>query len=191
MATLNLVKTGVHTIIPTDTSPVDIALPGDAVKLASAYPLVQVRETRLGSELGATAYLFDASTLRIEFKVTPLPAGEEIVVRWYVFDIENLGDEIKEVLFRLQGILGYLGENLVQDLITSDQSGNITQYRMRVFDSKANAENAVLNKVDGSPLDMGEQRRVTVTQNVIKAKNTRSTMRKVLDLILSPTPGVD
>ena len=103
MSVYNLVKTGVQTIVATTTSPVDVTLPGDVVKLGSAYPLIQVRETRLiaGLDNGVTAYLFDDSTLRIEFRPTPLPASEEIVVRWHVFDLENFGDDMKDVLFRL------------------------------------------------------------------------------------------
>ena len=189
MPVYNLVKSGVHTSIPTDTSPVDIALPGEAIKLGSTYPLVQVRETRLGNESGVTAYLFDDETLRIEFKVTPLPAGEEIVVRWYVFDLENFGDDMKEALFRLQTILAVLGENMIQDLIASDSSGNLLQYRVRLFDSKTNALAATFNLKDGSPLETGELKRHTATQDVIKGKNTRSSLRKVLD-ISADTPGV-
>ncbi|MCJ2530755.1 MAG: hypothetical protein LN413_00335 [Candidatus Thermoplasmatota archaeon] len=136
--------------------------------------------------------LNEASQDKIEFDwPDDMQTGETIKVSWEVHDLENLGDDMKDVLFRLQGILGYLGENLVQDLIVSDQAGNLTQYRMRVFQDKATANAATLNLADGSPLETGEQRRTTVTQNVIKAKNTRSTMRKVLDLILSPVPGVD
>ena len=192
MADYNLIKVGTTTIVPTDTSPKNVAFSGAPIKTTSAYPVATISETRLGNELGARVVIKDATSLDIHFKVTPLPAGEEIVVSWYVFDIENLGDDIKEVLFREQLILGYLGENVLMGNVTLDNQGNFSQYYVRIFDTKENADDATTNLTDPEldALEDGELVRMRFTQTIDRPTNERSDMKRVI-ILKAPTPGVN
>jgi hypothetical protein len=200
VSTYNLVHRGVVTVTVGDVSPKDIALPS-SVKLGSAFVIPSIREARLPDPVldldyrGATIRLLDASTLRLEWNGTlstdPDTGGtESITVAYQVYDLENLGDDLKEILFRLQRALAYLGENVLQDRILYSSSGVMTQYRLRVFDSKAHANAATKDVPDATPLQTGEIARSTVTQDVIAGKNDRRSLAKVLDLLLV-TPGVD
>lgn len=174
-------------------STTSVELAWDGVIAASETIDAEFEVVEHREEQGATVRLIDeASVIKVEVSWDgTLVSGETIDVSYEVFDLENFGDDMKEVLFRLQGILGYLGENLIQDLITHDQGGNLTQYRMRLFDTKANTEAATPDIVLGSPLETGEIRRVLITQTIVKRKNVRAGLRKTLELVLSPTPGVD
>jgi len=188
MADLTLIRSGVETIVPTDTSPVTVAIPGAPIKTSSAYPVATISETRLGNELGARVTIKDATNLEIAFKVTPLPAGEEIVVAWYIYDIENLGDDIKELLFRAQLILGYLGENVLLGNVTLDGQGNFSQYYVRIFQDKAKAESATVNLVDPEldALETGELVRMRFTQTIDRPTNERKDMKRVVILKVAP-----
>jgi hypothetical protein len=132
--------------------------------------------------------LLDENTIRLEWDGT-LAAGETIDAAYEVYDLENLGDDLKELLFREQRVLAYLGENVIQDKILYNNAGVMTQYRLRVFDSKANANGATVDTENPS-LETGELARSTVTQEIVAGKNDRSSLAKVLDLLLT-TPGVD
>lgn len=194
MADYTLIKVGTTTISPTDTSPKNVSFAGAPIKTTSAYPVATVSETRLGNESGARVVIKDATSLDIHFKVTPLPAGEQIVVSWYVFDIENLGDDIKELLFRAQLILGYLGENVLQGNVTLDGQGNFSQYYVRVFQDKAKTDSASVNLDDPEldALEDGELARFRFTQTIAKPDNERSDMKRVVLLKAAPsTYGVN
>jgi hypothetical protein len=136
---------------------------------------------------GACVRILDATHVRLEWNGT-LAAGETIDACFEVFDIENLGDDIKEILFRNERILGYLGENIVQDTLIYDDAGNMTSYRLRVFDSKVNAEAATVDFV--GVLQTGERARVTMTQDINFRKNDRLSLIRVLTDVLV-TPGVN
>lgn len=192
MSDYTLIKVGTTTIVPTDTSPKNVSFSGAPIKTSSAYPVATISETRLGNELGARVLIKDALSLDIHFKVTPLPAGEEIVVSWYVFDIENLGDDLKELLHRAQILLGYLGENVIMGNVSIDGQGNFSQYYVRTFDTKTNADAATTNltdpELDGP--DAGELTRFRFTQTIDRPTNERSAMKRVL-IFKAATPGVN
>ena len=200
MSSYNLVHRGVVTVTVGDTSPKDIALPSP-VKPGSAIVLHTLRESRLPDPVldldyrGATIRLLDANTLRLEWNGTlstdPETGGVETITASYeVFDLENLGDDVKEILFRLQRLLGYQGENALEDGIVYDDAGRKTQFRLRVFDSAASVNAATENIPDGSPLETGELARVTVTQDFDNPRNDRILVAAVRD-VLAATPGVD
>lgn len=132
---------------------------------------------------------------KVEISWTPVAAleatTEQIDVTFEVFDIENLGDDIKELLFRGQLILGHLGENVIQDSIVLDDGGNMVSYRKRIFDSRTNAEAAEADIPDADALATGELSRVKVIQSIEQANNDRDLMTQVVLLKLSPTPGVN
>lgn len=136
----------------------------------------------------ATLRLINATTVRLEWDGA-LAAGETITAMFEVFDFEDAGDDLKRVLFNSQRMLGYLAENMLQDLIIYDDAGNMTQYRMRLFNSKTNAEAATVDIADASPLETGEWARVTVTQDINFQKNDRLSLLKVLTDLIA-TPGV-
>lgn len=136
----------------------------------------------------ATVRVLDANTVRVEWDGT-LAAGETITVAYEVWDISPIGDDIKEILFRLMRALGYLGENCRQDLCQYDDAGNCIQYRLRIFDSRANAEASDLDLPLGSGLQDGEIARAIVTQDIDTGKNDRIDIMQVLDTVIA-TPGV-
>lgn len=143
---------------------------------------------QLPARRGATARLLDADTVRIEWDAQ-LTAGESIVVAWEVYDLDEIGDELLEILFREQRILGELGINMLQDLIVRDDVGNVVQYRVRTFSTKAFAEAATTDIADGSDLEEGELSRRTVTVDVDIRKNDRKLLSSVLDKLMD-TPGL-
>lgn len=194
MSDYTLIKVGTTTIVPTDTSPKNVSFAGAPIKTSSAFPVATVSETRLGNELGARVVIKDATSLDIHFKVTPLPAGEEIIVSWYVYDVENLGDDIKELLFRAQLILGYLGENVIQGNVSIDGQGNFSQYYVRIFDTKTNTDAATTNLTDPEldGLETGELTRFRFTQTIARPENERSAMKRVVIVKAAPsTYGVN
>ncbi len=160
---------------------------GASVKLSAVD---QVRMEWLGGALGAgedlvaeftvvehlltrpaaTIRLLDADTVRVEWDAQ-LEAGESIVVSYEAFDVEDLGDDLKEILFRLQKVLGIQGENSLQDLQTYDQAGNPTSFRVRVFDTQADAEAATVDLPVGDALEDGELSRYLVTLDWSTGRN--------------------
>ncbi len=139
---------------------------------------------------GVRAYLIDETHIGIAWEGGTLEAEEEINVRYEVFDLESIGDDVKELLFRQQRALAYLGENLMQDLITPDDAGNIVSYRLRAFDTSANKALATLNVAAESPLETGEIGRINVTAAYSKTKGDPLSRDFDLEGILEPTPGV-
>jgi len=131
--------------------------------------------------------ILNATTVRLEWDGS-LAAGETIEAHYEVWDIENLGDDVKELLFRLQRMLAYLGENLLQDKIVYDDAGNMVSYRLRLFNSKVNAEAATVDTPGA--FETGELARQTVTQDINFAKNDRLSLIRVLTDLLA-TPGVN
>jgi len=136
---------------------------------------------------GVLVRLLDADTVRVEWDGDPLLAGESIDVSFEVFDIENLGDDVKEILFRQARILSFHGENAIEDLIVYDDAGNPVTYRIRTFDTKANAEAATLEIPDGDPLEVGECSRVGVVQDF----NVETNDRKSIIMTLTKGPKVN
>lgn len=132
----------------------------------------------------------DQDKIEITFVEAAVATGETIEIFWQVFDIENLGDDIKELLFRTQLILGYLGENSVQDAITFDDAGNMVSYRVRIYSSKDNAEAANLDIPDAEDLDVGELIRMKAIQDIDFARNDRNSLIRVV-LLKAATPGVN
>lgn len=137
---------------------------------------------------GATLRLLDANTLRLEWDGA-LAAGETIDCTYEVWDIENLGDDIKELLFRLQKILGIQGENTIQDLQTYDNAGNPTSFRVRVFDTKDDAEAATVDLPEGDGLEDGELSRFKTTLEWVKGRNRPVSILSVRTHLLA-TPDV-
>jgi len=152
----------------------------------AGFEVIEHRE-----EIGATIRLInEAGVDKVEASWDgTLVTDETITISFEVFDLDNFGDDMKEVLFRLQGVLAYLGENLMQDLIQIDNPGNLVSYRMRAFESADKLAAATKDITAGSPLEDGEIRRVDVIQTIVKKKNVRSILEKSLSLV-APTPGV-
>ncbi|HEV3029017.1 MAG TPA: hypothetical protein VG457_15680, partial [Planctomycetota bacterium] len=86
--------------------------------------------------------------------------------------------------------LGYLGENVIQDLLTYDTAGNLVSYRARVFDSEADANAATFDIPEASSLQAGELSRILVTIDIDIANNDRQSLIMTLDKLETPTPGV-
>ena len=150
-----------------------------------SWEVVQNRQPRL-----ATVRLLDANTVRLEWDGT-LVAGEKIVASVEVFDIENLGDSIRELEFRTGMTLNYLGHNLMQDLIVMDKQGNLLSFRLRGFDTEVNLAAATKNIAEVQPLETGERFRTTITQDIRTDRNDRILLLKTLTDLLTPTPGVN
>lgn len=178
----------------------DFALPAP-IKLGSAFLTQACRYRRIGDEYGATVRLFDEETLRMAWYGSPdetegllndesTGLDEIITVAVEVFDLEEMGDELKEILFQGLRVLGYLGENVMQDLLDYDDAGNLVTYRLRVFDTRANCEAATPELPDGQALQTGELARVTMNQDIVPDRNDRELLTRVLTDVLA-TPGVD
>lgn len=138
----------------------------------------------------ATMRLLNATTVELSWDGGALATGETIVAAYDVEDFNDVGNDFKEVLFRLSRVLGYLGENTRQDLITYDDPGNMILYRLRIFDTKAHAESSTINLPDGEDLENGELARVRMTQAILASQNDRTGMIRVLTDLLA-TPGVN
>lgn len=121
---------------------------------------------------GATLKILDDHTLRLEWDGT-LQSGESIDVTYYVFDFDAAADDVKEVLFRLTRILGYMGEACRQDLCIYDDAGNLVQYRVRAFDTAAHATASTPDVPAGSGLETGELARYLVNVDIDKGTNDR------------------
>jgi len=129
---------------------------------------------------GATVRLVDATTVEMSWDGGALLTGETITATYEVFDVEDMGDDLKEILFRLTRLLGYAGENVRQDLLSYDDPGNMIMYRLRVFDTRANAEASTPDLPDGEDLETGELARVRMTQEILASQNDRTGMIRVL-----------
>jgi len=191
MANYSLVQRGVTTVTVGDVSPKDVAL-ASPVKPGSAEVKALIRESRIPAlpdpdltleHRGATVRLLNANTIRIEWNgtlSTDAEAGDEtITVAWQVFDIDDLGDDIKEILFRQLRLLGYAGEAKIQDLCVYDTPGNLVSYRVRVFDTKAHADAATVDLDDAQNLQTGELARYNVTVALEKDENDRVSLKMV------------
>ena len=169
---------------------VELALVGTATRfnttnlpvgefLELAVDLVETKEPKL-----ATVRLVDANNVELAWDGVLQP-GDQIVASVDVFDLEDLGDDIKEILFRQVRLLGYEGENSMQDLIVYDTQGNMLTYRVRTFDSKVNLDGAT--KGATGALETGELSRVTFTQTIVVGKNDRTLATEALtDVLLNP-----
>lgn len=138
---------------------------------------------------GATVRLADATHVNLEWDGGALLAGETIDATYEVWDVEDVGDDLKEILFRLARLLGYNGENVRQDLITYDDPGNMIMYRLRVFDNRTHAEASTPDLPDGEDLETGELARIRMTQEILASQNDRTGMIRVLTDLLD-TPGI-
>jgi hypothetical protein len=152
---------------------------GAAETLDVSWEVIQNRQPR-----HATVRLLDADNVRLEWDGV-LVAGEQIVASVDVFDIENFGDDVKEILFRQLRQLGYMGENSMQDILVFDTQGNLTSYRVRCFDSKTNIDLATPD-VTGA-LETGELSRITFTQQIVVSANDRNlATEKLTDVAANP-----
>lgn len=157
----------------------DAAALGAAETIDVTWEVIQNRQPRQ-----ATVRLLDADNIRLEWDGV-LVAGEQIVASVDVFDIENLGDDIKEILFRQLRILGYLGENSMQDLLVFDKPGNLVTYRVRCFIDKPSIDAATPDI--GGGLEAGELSRITFTQQIVVSANDRNlSTEKLTDLLANP-----
>lgn len=138
----------------------------------------------------ATVRLASDTQVELAWDGGALLAGETITASYDVWDLSNFGNDMKEVLFRLARVLAYHGENTIQDLITYDDPGNVIQYRLRVFDTRAHAEACTPDLPDGQDLETGELARVRMTQEILASQNDRTLLTRVLTDLLA-TPGVD
>lgn len=212
MANLNLAYRTTLTVAHGDADIVDaggglfykeFSIAPTTVKLASTkLDVAGVAESRLPNipepsltleHRGAFVVLQGVSTLRLYWRgalqTDPEAGPEKISAQVELLDLDNIGDELLEIRYQLQRALGYLGENMLQDLIVRDKVGNITSYRLRVFASKAQAEAATKNLPDGDPREDGELARVTRTASIDLFKNDRELLVGLLTS-LAATPGV-
>lgn len=137
---------------------------------------------------GATIRLLDEDTLRVEWGAQ-LVAGEEIVLAYEVVDADPIGDMLLELDFKEKQLLGELGSNQVQDKVLRDDVGNVYQYRVRTFTTKALAQAANKLLDDGQPLEAGEMRRRTVVVDIDIRRNDRKSLTSVVDDVMD-TPGI-
>lgn len=176
----------------------DFTIP--ATKVGTTWLNQANRSRRLGDEYGATVELVSATVLRMRWYGDPdAPEGlvndetttlDEIVAVYVeAFDLSPIGDDLKELLFRTLRIVSLLGENVINDLIIPDDAGNVVQYRLRLFDSRPNAEAATPDLPDGNAMETGELSRITMSQDIDIGKNDRALLMRVLTDIIA-TPGV-
>ena len=187
---LNVVQTVLISATAADgAGPKDGAL-ASAVNLTSAFIAgVSISDERTGDERGGTIRIKDANTVELSWKGT-LAGAEEIAARVYVVDLADLDDELKEAKFRLQRILGLLGENLVFDDPAGTNyngAGVLVGQRMRIFNTKTNADAATPDLADGEDLETGELARYRMLQTVEIGTNKRSFAKWVLtDVAANP-----
>lgn len=171
-----------------------------AFKPASAMINQAVAQRRIGDEYGAKVKALDETTLRMTWFGDPgetegllndesTGLDEIIAVDVEIFDLNAIGNAFNELLFRSLRILGYLGENVMQDLIETDDAGNVVQYRLRLFDTRAHCEAAKPDKPDGSSMQTGELARILMNQDIEISKNDRSLLLRVLTDVIT-TPGL-
>jgi len=159
------------------------------------------RERRIGDSYGATVEWVDNVTLRLRWLGDPdQPEGllndestgldELIAVRVEVFDLNDFFVDMNTINFKLSRVLGYLGENVLQDLIDYDAAGNVVSYRLRIFNTRSAAEAATVDNASDD-LEAGELCRVTMSQDIVMAKNDRQSLLRVLTDLLDTVPGND
>ena len=147
---------------------------------------VQILEHK--ARRGATVRLLDTTHVRMEWDGS-LTTGETIDCAFDVYDLDDVGDELLELDFKLLRLLGFAGENSIQDALDYDQAGNPTIFRIRTFDTKAHRLAATAGIADEDDLETGELSRVKVTLTWPVGKNRPSLI--VSDLLDSaPAPGV-
>jgi hypothetical protein len=136
----------------------------------------------------ATLRLLNGTTLRAEWDLQ-LVAGETIDIEYEVVEFDQLADMLLEIDFMQVRALAELGENHLQDLLVRDEMRNLVQYRLRTFQTKAQALAAEPGIPDGDPLEAGEISRRTVYIAVDERTNDRSGLLGVLDQVME-TPGI-
>lgn len=171
-----------------------------AFKVASAMlNIAGVNQRRIGDESGASVHVVNATTLRLKWFGDPnQPEGllhddatdldEIISVAVEIFDLNELGNSLNELLFRMTRALGYLGENILQDKLHYDDAGNLDHYRLRIFDTRAHCE-AATPDTDNVAMEPGELARVSMDQEIEMAKNDRALLIRVLTDVAT-TPGL-
>jgi len=137
---------------------------------------------------GATVRLLSTTQVRLEWDGT-LTTGETIDAAFDVFDLDAVGNELLELDFKLLRLLGFKGENSIEDGLTYDERHNPITVRVRTFDTQAHALLATADIPDGDPLETGELSRIKNTITWDKAKNRPALMVSLL-LDEAPTPGV-
>lgn len=157
----------------------------------SRYP--SVPEPSLGLEhRGAFVRLQSADVLRLYWRgalVEDEEAGNETIsCDVQLLDFDQIGDMHLETHHRLQRILGELGINMIQDRVKRDDAGNVAQYRIRTFTTKALAQ-AATDVEDGDPLEEGEMSRRTVYVDIDIRRNDRTGLLSLLDRLMD-TPGL-
>lgn len=185
MANYALVQRNTVQFTNPQTSPQDVVIP-TAVKLGSTFISSSIRDSRAGNARGATIRLLDETHVRIEWDGA-LAGGETLTVSYEVYDFDNIGDDLKELIFRADRALGLLGSNLVKDLPVYNDAGVMTGWRLRVFDTKVNAQAATIDTLGG--LQAGELERISVTKDPSIGLNKLKSLVGVRDLV-APTPGV-
>ncbi len=164
----------------------DFVIPS-AVKLGSTFIVSSVMENRAGNARGATVRLEDATHVRVSWPGA-LAGGESITVSYEVYDLDDVADDLLEILFRMERMLGYLGENTLQDDIEVDDAGNIVSYRIRLFDTEAHAAAATVD-IEGNFPQLGERARIEVSQDVDFDTNDRVSLLRLRTELIT-TPGV-
>lgn len=188
MANFSLVQRQEVTITNADAGNSKDFLLLTAVKLGSAYVVSSVMENRAGNARGATAKLIDATHVRISWPGA-LAGGESITVSFEVFDADDVCDELLELHFRADRALAYLGGNIIKDKVVYNDAGVMVSWRLRLFDSKANAE-AALSTIDTlGGLVTGEVQRINVTKDVTVGLNKLKSLAGLADVPIA-TPGV-
>ncbi len=132
--------------------------------------------------------LLAATHVRLEWDGT-LQTGESIDAAFDVYDLNDVGNELLELDFKLLRALGFDGENSIEDGLTYDQAGNPITVRIRTFDSKADAQAATPDIADGDPLETGENSRVKSVLTWDTGKNRPSLITTYL-LAVAATPGI-
>lgn len=137
---------------------------------------------------GAILRVKDDENLEALFDGGPLQDGETIDLAYNLIDFDDVINAILELDFKALRTLGYLGENEILDKVTRETPGNQVTYRLRLFNSKANAENATIG-FTGSDFETGEIARVDRTIDIDAKNNDRESMIRVLSK-LADTPGL-
>jgi hypothetical protein len=136
----------------------------------------------------ATVRLVDPTFVELAWDGT-LQAGETIDAVFEVYDLDDAVDQLLELDYKLLRLLGYSGENSLVDLHHYNQGGNMDQFRVRVFDSAANMNNATPDLPEGEALETGEKSRELVTIEWNTETNRRKAIYREVTALAS-TPGV-
>ena len=109
--------------------------------------------------------------LVVKESLTDGPSEEPSNFQLFSFDVTAA------VSAKLDRILALDGENMLIDEFVYDDSNNCTAYRIRLFDTKANASAATIDEAD---LEVGELYRYQVTQTFSSGVQRRLSSRGVL-----------